>query len=112
MAPWTRYQLLEISDEQPNVATSKQWLLELLQTVDSLPNAFSVRLQSLSDRFKQYPALWKTTIAVGATLLLVAVPVGVVASSSKSDEDMASEDVLQYVDALAGTGLGGEFNKY
>ena len=112
MAPWTRYQLLDDSDEQTNIATSKRWLLESLQAAESISRAVSDRLQPLSDRFKQHPALWTTTVIAGAALLLVAivVPVEVLASPSRSHGESASEDVLQYVDPLAGTGLGGAFN--
>jgi hypothetical protein len=111
MAPWTRYQLLDISEEQSNMGASKRWLLELLQAVESFPRAFGERLQPLSSRFKQYPALWKTTIIAGPALLLIAVLVGLLASSSKFHGDFASDDVLQYVDPLAGTGLGGAFKR-
>ena len=93
------------------MATSKRWLLELLQAVESFPRAFGERLQPLRSRFKQHPALWKTAIIAGPAILLIALLVGFLASSSKFHGDFASEDVLQYVDPLAGTGLGGVFNK-
>ena len=111
MASWTRYQLLDNPDEGTNMTTRKRWLLESLQAVESFPRAVSQRLQPLSGRYKQHPTLWKTIITAGAILLLVAVPVGVLASPPRSHGDSASEDVLQYVDPLAGTGLGGGFKK-
>ena len=111
MAPWTRYQLVNGSEEQSNAPKSRRLFLEWPQALQSFSQVSGKRLQPLSSRYKQHPTLWKTSIIAGAALVLLAVLVGLLAGSSQYDGGSADKDILQYVDPLIGTGLGGAYEK-